>query len=117
MAGGSTVRTTINIGGEVDSSVNSAFSQVNDYAEKMAPTFSKLSQLAGTAVLSIGAAIGVGAVSFTDYDEAVRQLQASTGELGSDLADVMQQVYGDNFGFTSMDIGNEISSDRNENMN
>lgn len=109
MAGGSTVRTTINIGGEVDSSVNSAFSQVNDYAEKMAPTFSKLSQLAGTAALSIGAAIGVGAVSFTDYDEAVRQLQASTGELGSDLADVMQQVYGDNFGESWGDVADSIS--------
>lgn len=109
MAGSSTIRTTINIGGQVDSSLKAAFSQVNSYAEKMAPIFSKLANFAKGAAVGIGAAMGIGATSFTEYDEALRQLQASTGNLGEDLADTMQEIYGNNFGENWGDVANSIS--------
>lgn len=112
MAGGTTVRTTINIGGELDPSVSAAFSQINDYANKMSPMFSKIAKIAGVAATAIGGAFVAGAASFTDYDDALRQLQASTGSFGdtaTDLADVMQQVYGNNFGESWGDVADSIS--------
>lgn len=106
------VNTTIKIGGELDPSVPSSFDKISQYVNKMQPSFEKFISLGKGAAVGLAASIGLGTASFMDYDDAMRQLQASTGNLTDssvDLAGVMQSVYGDNFGESWGDVGESIA--------
>ena len=106
---GTSIRTTINIGGHLDPSLQGAFSQINSYASKLAPAFSKIAQVAKGAAATIGVSVAAGVASFAQYDEALKKLQAQTGNYGSELSDVMKEVYSSNFGENWGDVADSIA--------
>lgn len=110
---GSVIETKIKIGGEVSPSVKSSFDQISEFANKLQPSFDKIVDLGKGTALGLAASVGLGATSFMEYDDAVRQLQASTGCLKDssvDLSEVMKEVYGNNFGTSWEDVGTSIDS-------
>ena len=84
---------------------------LNNLGTKIEDIVTKAAKLGGkTLFAGLGASIGIGAASFNDYDEAIRQLQASTGSFGEELSSIMKEVYADNFGESWGDVANSISS-------
>lgn len=105
----STISTIINIGAKVNASLTNAFSQISGFADKIGPKFDALSKVALGSLGSLGISAGAGAAAFISYDNAVRQLQESTGVLDDSLSNVMKTVYADNFGESWEDVSQAIS--------
>ena len=105
----STISTIINIGAKVNSSLTNAFSQISGFADKIGPKFDALSKVALGSLGSLGISAGAGVAAFVSYDNAVRQLQESTGVLDDSLSNVIKTVYADNFGESWDDVGQAIS--------
>lgn len=110
----------IKIAGMVEKSLGVSIKDVGGQINELGSIASKASSVAsgafktiGGAVIGLGATLGIGSASFLSYDDAYRQMIASTGagvDEAKDLQDVLESVYSDNFGESWEDVANAIAT-------
>jgi phage-related minor tail protein len=107
------IETRISIGGVLDPSVQKAFGKIGEYSSKISSKLLAVGKAAAAGATAIGGVAGISAAAFQDYDQASRQLLASTGAVGEKaeiLKDTLKDVYADNFGESWDDVASAVST-------
>ena len=98
------------------SSVKQAAAEINslgDISAKASSIASNAFKTIGAGVVGLGATLGISSASFSDYDDAYRQMIASTGagtDQAKELQEVLEGVYSNNFGESWGDVANAIAT-------